>query len=337
MPKQKIVIFGRAGDPLTYERAEFADLSCEIIQADPKSEGEAMEIVKDADAIMGGNWWQNDRVISAAEKCQVLAVYSHGFNHVDVDACTMKGIIVTNSAGMCAEEVSNQAIAFLFALNRQVTWLDRRLKGGTWDAGPYRPKGTIDEEVLGIIGFGNIGRAIGRKMSGWRMKTIVHDPYVGPWMFKDYGVEPVAHLNDIFSRSDYVIVVVPLNKETYHMIGAEQFKLMKKTAFFINVCRGSVVNEPDLIKALQEKWFAGAGLDVFEKEPGDLNNPIFKLDNVVVAPHVAGSSLRSAVLSRQRASQQVKAVLQGYWPMAGQNSEVRANIPLRRNAKTAVS
>jgi len=99
------------------------------------------------------------------------------------------------------------------------------------------------------------------------------------------GLGQVMKLNDIFSRSDYVVVVVPLNKETFHMIGAEQFKLMKKTAFFINVCRGSVVNEPDLVQALKEKWFAAAGLDVFEKEPADPKNPLFALDNVIVAPH----------------------------------------------------
>src|SRR3989304_1495489 len=156
MAKFKVVVFGRDNDPLTHERAELGDLDCEIVQANPKSEGEAMEIVKDADAIMGGNFWQNDRVINVADKCQVLAVYSHGFNHIDVDACTKKGVIVTNSAGMCAEEVSNKAVA--------------------WDAGPFRPKGIIDEEVLGVIGFGNIGRAVARKMSGWRMKTLVYDP-----------------------------------------------------------------------------------------------------------------------------------------------------------------
>jgi len=168
MAKFKVVVFGREDDPLTHEKAAFGDLDCEIVQANPKSEGEAMEIVKDADAIMGGGWWQNDRVINAADKCQVLAVYSHGFNHIDVEACTSKGIIVTNGAGMCAEEVSNQAVAFLLALNRQVPWLNSRLKGGTWDAGAFRPKGTIDEETLGVIGFGNIGRAVARKMSGWR-------------------------------------------------------------------------------------------------------------------------------------------------------------------------
>lgn len=335
MAKFKVVVFGHNNDPMTQERAELEGLDVEIVQADPKSEGEAMEIVKDADAIMGGGFWQNDRVINVADKCQVLAVYSHGFNHIDVDVCTKKGIIVTNAAGMCAEEVSNQAVAFLLALNRQIPWLNTRLKAGTWDAGPYRPKGTIDEETLGIIGFGNIGRAVARKMGGWRMKTLVYDPYIPPWIIKEYGVEQVGHKNDIFSRSDYVVVVVPLNKETYHMIGAEQFKLMKKSAFFINVCRGSVVNEPDLIKALKEKWFAAAGLDVFEKEPTDPNNPIFKLDNVIVAPHVAGSSVRSVVLSRSRAAQQVKAVLKGDWPLAGQNAEVRALIPMRRTAKSS--
>lgn len=331
MARQKVLVLGGdVNDPLEHERAEMADLDVEFIQVDPESEGEAMEAVKEADAIMMRGNWGTEQVIKATDHCQVLAVYSHGFNHIDVDACTDKGIILTNGAGMCAEEVSNQAVTMILALNRQIVQTTNDLREGIWDGSRARPIGAIDEETLGVVGFGNIGRQVARKLGlGWRMKTLVYDPYIPPWMIKEYNVEQVFELNELFERSDYISVQVPLNKETYHMIGKEQFDVMKPSAYFVNVCRGSVVNEPDLIEALQQGKMRGAGLDVFEQEPADPKNPLFQMRNVITAPHLAGASTRSAWLSRQRASQQVAAVLRGNWPTAAQNPEVASSIKAR--------
>lgn len=333
MAEFKIVVIGSENDPLEIERAELAGLDVEFEQSDPQSEGEAMEAVRDADAIMMRGQWGTAQVITATEHCQVLAVDSHGFDHIDLAACTDKGMILTNGAGMCAEEVSDQAVAFIMSLYRNITKANSKMKSGEWDRDGLGPIYPLDEAVLGLVGLGNIGRAVARKMSGWRMKTLAYDPYVPPWTMKEYGIEQVADLNELFARSDYVSVQVPLNSETRHMIGTEQFDQMKETAYFINVCRGPVVDEPALITALKDGKLRGAGLDVFEQEPVDPDNPLLKMDNVIVAPHMAGSSVRSGVLARYRTSQQVAAVLRGDWPMAGQNPEVRANIPLRRNTK----
>ena len=189
----------------------------------------------------------------------------------------------------------------------------------------------IDEQTLGIIGFGNIGRQVARKLGqGWRMETLVYDPYVEPWIISEYGVEQVFEINELCERSDYIIVVVPLNSETFHMIGEEQFDHMKESAYFINVCRGSVVDEPAMIEALQSGKIRGAGLDVFEQEPVDPSNPLLQMNNVITAPHLAGASTRSAWLARQRASQQVAAVLRGQWPSAGQNPEVASKLDEKR-------
>jgi phosphoglycerate dehydrogenase-like enzyme len=337
MAKQKVVVIGPPGDPLEHERAEMEDLDVEFIQADPQSEGEAMELVREADAIMmRSGRWGSEQVIGAAKKAQVLAVYSHGFNHIDVEACTDNGIILTNGAGMCAEEVSNQAVTFVLALNRQVVQTTTQLRGGTWDVARNRPIDPLDLMTLGIIGFGNIGRQIARKLGAWRMPTLVYDPYIPPWITHEYGVEQAYELNDIFRRADYIVTIVPLNDETFHMIGREQFDLMKPSAFFVNVCRGAVVDESALIEALQKKKMRGAGLDVFEKEPADPNNPLFKMDNVICAPHIAGTSTRSAWLSRQRAAQQVAAVLRGEWPQAAQNPEVASKMDARKRALSRV-
>lgn len=328
MAKHRVVVLGPVtDDPLHHERAEMADLDVEFVQEAPQSEGEAIEAVRGADAIMMRGGWGTEQVIRAADAAKVLAVYSHGFNHIDVDVATDMGIIVTNGAGMCAEEVSNQAVTMTLALNRHTVQSTLQLREGRWDAAEFGPTEPIDEQTLGIVGFGNIGRQVARKLGqGWRMETLVYDPYVQPWIINEYGVEQVFELNDLFERSDYVIVVVPLNAETFHMIGKEQFDVMKESAYYINVCRGSVNDEPALIEALQQGKIRGAGLDVFEQEPVDPNNPLLQMKNVITAPHSAGQSTRSAWLSRQRASQQVAAVLRGEWPSAGQNPEVTSKL-----------
>ena len=329
MTKQRVVGLGpNTDDPLHHERAEMADLDVEFIQESPQSEGEAIEAVRGADAIMMRGGWGTEQVIRAADQAKVLAVYSHGFNHIDVDAATDMGIIVTNGAGMCAEEVSNQAVTMALALNRQVVQTTNQLRDtGNWDRSPFLPIEPIDEQTLGIVGFGNIGRQVARKLGqGWRMETLVYDPYVAPWIIREYNVEQVFEINELCERSDYIIVVVPLNTETFHMIGAEQFDHMKESAYYINVCRGSVTDEPAMIDALKSGKIRGAGLDVFEQEPVDPKNPLLQMNNVITAMHLAGASTRSAWLAPQRASQQVAAVLRGEWPSAGQNPEVTAKL-----------
>ena len=333
MAKHRIVVLGpNTDDPLSHERAEMADLDVEFVLESPKSEGEAIEAVRGADAIMMRGGWGTEQVIRAANDAQVLAVYSHGFNHIDVETATEMGIIVTNGAGMCAEEVSNQAVTMALALNRQLVQTTNHLRTvGDWERADFLPIEPIDEQTLGIVGFGNIGRQVSRKLGqGWRMETLVFDPYIEPWIIKEHNVEQVFDLNKLCERSDYIIVIVPLNSETFHMIGEDQFDHMKESAYFINVCRGSVTDEPALIEALREGKIRGAGLDVFEQEPIDPGNPLLQMENVITAPHIAGQSTRSSWLSRQRASQQVAAVLRGEWPSAGQNPEVTAKLAEKR-------
>ncbi len=331
MAKHKVLILGPEDASIDAERAEMADLDVEFVQADPQSEGEAIEVVKDADAIMSRGGWGVEPVISAADRCQVFAVYSHGFNNVDVEACTRKGIILTNSAGMCAEEVSDQAMAFILALNRHVVQARKHVQDGKWDRQSFHIE-PLDTQTLGLIGFGNIARLVARKVTGWGMETLVYDPYVQPWLIKEYRAEQVFDLNELCARSDYVTVIVPLNDDTYRMVGAEQFRAMKESAYLVNVCRGPVVDEQALIEALRDGQIRGAGLDVFEQEPVDVNNPLLEMDNVIYAPHMAGGSTRSAWLSSHRAAAQVAAVLRGEWPMAAQNPQVASAITARRQS-----
>lgn len=325
MSKHKVVILTAESETLTdIEMAEFEGLDVELAVERPESEGEAIEAVRDADAIMMKSRWGTDSVIRGAEKAKVLAVFGHGFDYIDVDACNDMGIILTNAAGICADEVSDHAVAMCLALNRQIvrTSIHLREKGG-WDRSGFMPFEPIDKQVLGIVGFGNIGRRVARKMSaGWRMKTVIYDPYVEPWMVEEYGVEQIFELNELCVRADYIVVVVPLNSETQHMIGRDQFAVMKESCYYVNVCRGGVTDESAMTDALQSGSIRGAGIDVFEQEPVDPSNPLLQMDNVATSMHVAGTSTRSAWLSRERAAQQVAAVLRGEWPSATQNREV---------------
>jgi len=191
------------------------------------------------------------------------------------------------------------------------------------------PLPPIDGQTLGLVGLGDIARATARKAQVFGLEIISYDPYVTPWDAKEYKVELVASLDDLARRSDFVSVHVPLNDETRKLLGAPFFKAMKPTAYFINTCRGPAVDEQALIQALQNGELAGAGLDVFEQEPTPSDNPLLKMDNVIVTPHSAGGSEASRVAAPTQIGQEAARILKGTWPMSLVNPEVRASIEVR--------
>ncbi|MFW6195207.1 MAG: C-terminal binding protein, partial [Chloroflexota bacterium] len=325
--QKKVVFLGQEDDPLTYERAELEGMDVEIARVKPDSEGEAIEAVKDADVVLARGYAMKEQVIKEMRPGSGIIVYSHGFDHMDADAATEHGVMVANGAGMCSEEVSDQACALIMDLARGITFADRAMSEGRWrDPGFLDRRAPLDEATLGIVGFGGIGKAVRRKMAGWRMRVLIYDPWVAPWEAKEHDVEQVHDLHDMLRQADYVTVHVPHNRNTDKMFGEAEFKAMKSSAFFVNTCRGKVVDEAALISALESGEIAGAGLDVFEQEPTPEDNPLRRMPNVITTPHAAGGSTRSAVLSRIRAGQNAASMLRGEWPMAGQNPAVRDNI-----------
>ena len=157
MAQFKVLVLGSEDDPLEAERAELADIDCEIVQAKPTSEGEAMELVRDVDAILMRGPWGTEQVINATQNCQVLPVYSNGFNHIDPEACNEKGIIVTNGAGMCFEEVSDQACAYIMSLYRHIVPANISVKAGDWRGeNVILPMTPLDDSTLRSIRFGNL-------------------------------------------------------------------------------------------------------------------------------------------------------------------------------------
>ncbi|GAI03883.1 unnamed protein product, partial [marine sediment metagenome] len=259
--------------------------------------------------------------------CKVIVRYGIGVDTVDIDAATDNGIIVANVPDFCWEEVSNHVIALLLACAKKLVLLGNFTRQGRWGKNmpDVRPMGSIYGQTLGLVGCGNIGRMTARKAQCFGLRVLGYDPYVDKSLVKEYGVTLMS-LPELLKESDFVSVQTPLNEETRHLIGEKEFKQMKPTAYFINTARGEVVDEPALIKALQEKWIAGAGLDVFEKEPIDSDNPLLKMDNVVVTPHFASSSDAASERLRTNVGQEAARVLSGQWPKNVVNKTVKPKV-----------
>ncbi|MBA7545786.1 D-3-phosphoglycerate dehydrogenase [subsurface metagenome] len=317
--------------PMVEETGELAKANAELVSADCATEDEMIEAAKDADAIITWGAQITRRVMEALPKCKVIVRYGIGFDTIDVDAATDNDILVVNVPDFCWEEVSNHAITLLLACAKKLALLNDLTKQGLWAESKraQAPMGSIYGQTLGIIGCGNIGRMTARKAQCFGLKILGYDPYVDKSLAKESGITLVS-LPELLKESDFVSVHALLNKETWHLIGEGEFKQMKPTAYFINTSRGSVVDEPALIKALQEKWIAGAALDVFEKEPVDLDNPLLKMDNVVVTPHSASYSDVAFKRLRTSVGQEAARVLSGRWPKNVVNKTVKPKVNLAK-------
>ena len=337
---QKVVMLSRGEPDTDLIESQMQGLDYELEVHSVQSEGEAIEAIKGAEIIINQGIPLPREVIEEIDEGQAIVSFGHGFNHIDHEAATDQGVMVVNSAGFCTEEVSNHAITMLLACAKKLTILNDLVKAGKW--GPETraasvPMMPIDGNVLGLVAFGNIARAASRKAKAFGIEVIAYDPYVAPWIAKEYGVRLVGSLEELAASSDFISVHTPLNNQTKGLIGADFFKAMKPTAYFINTCRGPVVDEAALIAALTTGELAGAGLDVFEEEPTSPDNPLSKFDNVIVTPHSAGQSTKSLVQGQLQVGQETARLLRGTLPMSLVNPEVRHKIaerPLGLNPST---
>ncbi|MFC1954656.1 C-terminal binding protein [Chloroflexota bacterium] len=332
--KYKVVSLGKfGGGPMTNEEKELGSLDTEIILA-PKctTEDELIAATKDADAILGGSPFFTQRVMEALPKCIVIATYSVGYNTIDIAAATENNILVVNNPAYCwcVEEVSNHALTLLLASAKKLTIQNDLTKQGRWADAKQTlpPMAPIHGQTLGIVGCGDIGRMTARKAHCFGLRLLGYDPYVDRSLAEESGITLVSSLPKLLNESDFISIHTFLNEETWHLIGEEEFNQMKPTAYFINTARGPNVDEGALIKALQEKKIAGAGLDVFETEPIDPNNPLLKMDNVIVVPHSASYSDTAVEVNSINPAQEVARVLCGKWPNNPVNETVKPKIHL---------
>jgi D-3-phosphoglycerate dehydrogenase / 2-oxoglutarate reductase len=314
--KPRVVLVHPSSKMFPYEvwPPAFDGLDVETVAVECRTQEDALAAVRGADIVMIGGFRVDAAMIAAMDRARAICGFGHGFESVDVDAATRAGILVTNAAEICHLEVANHAAALILALNRKLVQYDRAMRQGVWDRPAGRPITPLDGETAGLVGLGAIGQALARRLQPFGLRVIAYDPYVEEHVPRELGVRLIGDLHNLLGGSDWVSVQVPLNAETRRLLGEREFRAMKRTAYFVNCCRGGVVDEAALTRALEGGWIAGAGLDVFEQEPTDPANPLLRLENVVATPHAAGESTESAALSARVASRQAAAVLRGEWP-----------------------
>jgi D-3-phosphoglycerate dehydrogenase len=309
------------------------------------TEDEVIAATHDADAVLTGVECPvpyTRKVISKLKKCRIIHNISTGYERIDIPAATDYGICVSYPADYCSEEVAEHSVALLLACARRLLRLDKAVRNGHWGF-PARhemteiwmPMFRLTEQTLGIIGFGRTGRLIVPKAKGFGLRVIACDPHVPSNVFKESGVESVT-LDYLLRESDYVSINAALTDESRHLLGIEQFKKMKPTAYFINCARAELADEKALYTALVNGYIAGAGLDLVSKEVISLGHPLLKLDNVIFTAHSAWYSERSIAEIRRRAYENIGRVFRGEWPQWFLNPEVKEKF-LKRWGKAPLA
>ncbi len=308
----------------------------------PKGElpglNELVKAVKDANVLIPrGTQPVPKKVMAANPNLRGIANYGVGYDNIDVRAATEFGIPVTNTPGVLTETTADLAWALLMATARKIPQAHGYTVSGQWK-GPggktfmgqdIGPGGSNKRKVLGIVGLGRIGQAVMRRSRGFKMKVVAYDPPIKEIIQKMKGVE-YRDLDDLLRESDFVTLHTPLTQETHHLIGERELSLMKPTAILINTSRGPVVDEKALVSALKKGKIAGAGLDVFEKEPR-LSPGLTKLENVVLLPHIGSATEDTRGQMAVVAARNAVAMLKGKRPKNIVNPEVfEASEYLRR-------
>ena len=313
------------------EMEALTPIDAEIVEVAAKTDEEFVKEARDADALYAKSRRVTKRIIDGMERCKVISLGSVGVDSVDVDAATARGIPVTNVPDTFIEEVADHAMMLILATYRRVTTMDRMVRDGRWSEG--RPLLSqfprLMGQTLGLIAFGHVARAVAVRARAFGFHILAYDPYVEELVVSQYGVEPV-NLTELLQRSDIVSMHAPATADAHHMMTEHHFRLMKPVALFISTGRGPTTEESALIKALKEGWIAAAGLDVLEQEPPDANNPLLKMNNVILTPHVASASARFDPVRKRRVGQEIALVLGGRWPRSCVNPSVLEKSKLVR-------
>jgi D-3-phosphoglycerate dehydrogenase len=260
-------------------------------------------------ATLAGSEPYTERVFSRAPELRVIARWGVGFDAIDVAAATRHGVAVCTATGANHEPVADYAVALMCALQRGLVANHRLITSGQWRT-EFRPG--LWRATVGIVGLGRIGQAVARRCRGFEMRILAYEPAPDPAFVRALGIE-LTSLDELLRQADLVTLHCPATPETHHLINQDRLALMKPTAHLVNTARGALVDEGALFEALKAGRLAGAGLDVFEREPCT-SSPLFELDNVILSPHLAGVDTTSEVAMADRAIDAILAVRRGDKP-----------------------
>ena len=304
------------------EIRELEPVNAELVLADCSTEQEVAEACKDADGVITRMAPVGGEAIEMMANCRIISRYGVGVDNVDVAAATAKCIIVANVRGYCNEDVSDHALALLLSCVRKTVRRDKQVRAGAWDIAAADPIWRVAGKTLGLVGFGAIAQTLHRKLGGFALGAVLaFDPYVSS---EDMGKARVrkVELDELLKESDYICLHAPLTDETHHIIGREQFAMMKPTAILVNTSRGPLVDPDALYDALKNGQINSAGIDVYEPEPPHSDCKLFGLDNVVLTDHAGWYSQESQLTLQQITARNVALVLAGKPPLFCVNPEV---------------
>lgn len=297
----KVVVTDYIEADLNWEAKELESngIAFEIHQLKFKPEEEILEKIADADVIVVNMVKMTESLISKLKKCKLIIRHGIGYDNVDVAACTKYGIQFAYQPDYCKEDVAEHAIALIFACARRIVRSRRTLeessKNGQWDFTGLFPIYRLDGKTLGILGTGRIGSRVYRKLRTFGFRIIACDPYLKEHRKKDLEDQGLVFVDKetLFRESDYITVHTPLQDETRHIVNEKTLSLMKPTAYIVNTSRGPMVDSKALADAVRNKVIAGAAIDVFDKEPPDVDFELFDLENVILTPHTGWASEES--------------------------------------------
>ncbi len=288
-----------------------------------------LEKVKDIDALVSLLTDKIDcELLDNAPRLRIVAQYAVGFDNIDLECATKKGVYVTNTPGVLTQSVAEFTWGLILAVTRRIVEADNFVRSGEWwnTKTGWHPLMLLGMELkgktLGIIGMGRIGRTVAKIAKGFDVRILYYDVRPLPEEMEKELEAKYVDLDTLLKESDIVSVHVPLTPQTYHLIGERELKLMKKTAYIINTARGKVIDTQALIKALEEGWIAGAGLDVFEQEPLPPDNPLTKFKNVVLAPHIASATVEARTGMAELVAKNLIAFYKGEIPPTLVNKDV---------------
>ncbi len=289
--KPKVLITKRIPDFVEKYIGEYCDYK--IIE-DAKYD-EIINIIHDFDGLMISGTKVDKNLLDNAPKLKVVSIISVGYNNLNIEDMKAKNVIGTHTPGVLNDTVADLIFGLILSTARKIPEMDRYVKDGKWnkqDESVVFSK-DVHHATLGIIGMGRIGETVAKRAKfGFDMEVIYYNRNRKLNVEKSLNIR-YADLETLLKQSDFVLIMTALTDETFHMIDEEQFDLMKKDAIFINASRGSTVNEKALINALNEKKILGAGLDVFENEPIEKDNPLLSMSNVVLLPHVGSATIKT--------------------------------------------
>lgn len=311
--KFRVVVTDHGFPSLASERRVLESAGAVVEDVQSPNPDDLIPLVRDADALLVQFATIDERVLAALERCRVIVRYGIGVDNIDVDAATRRNIPVVNIPDYALDEVADHTMMLMLAVSRKVCQIERQVREGTWELSPRRPMHSLSGRMLGLAGFGAIGRRVATRASAFGLRVQAYDPYVSADAFEAHDVDPVGW-EKLLDSSDILSIHLPLTEGTKNIFDRNAFAAMRSGAVLVNTSRGGVVDADALLEALDRGDLAGAGLDVLDKEPPPQDSPLLVHPHTIVTSHCAWYTEESLKRLQRFAAEEVARVLRGESP-----------------------